>query len=220
MRQAAAFSKPKGAVRAGERDDLKGLLVATLQRLEAVDDVVRRADMANAVMEERVGVLEQERSAALESASAAQARVDEMVKSQRRIEWQNKVPSLPCSCPCLLRGHTPFASAQDPWSQLYNSAFETVSRTRCAFLACFTHECVLQQRHVISTGTASYASPSRNVLMSQIQPAMTTALHQGCTLAWRERGAAESTSSPSRNVLMSGIQPVLMSALHQGCTLY
>lgn len=76
---------------AGERDDLKALLVATLQRLETVGDVVRRADMSNAVMEERVGVLEQERNAAMDTAAAAQERAEALLKSQRRIEWQNKV---------------------------------------------------------------------------------------------------------------------------------
>jgi hypothetical protein len=76
---------------AGERDDLKALLVATLQRLETVDDVVRRADMSNAMMEERVAVLEQERKAAMDAAAAAQARAETLLKSQRRIEWQNKV---------------------------------------------------------------------------------------------------------------------------------
>ena len=76
---------------AGERDDLKALLVATLQRLESVDEVVRRADMANAVLEERVATMESERDKALAAAAAAQGRVDELLQAQRRIEWQNKV---------------------------------------------------------------------------------------------------------------------------------
>ena len=76
---------------AGERDDLKALLVATLKRLETVDDVVRRADMANAVAEERCGVLEGERDRARADLAAAQARVAELTKAQRRVEWQNKV---------------------------------------------------------------------------------------------------------------------------------
>lgn len=37
-----------------ERDDLKALLLATLQRLEAVDEVVCRADKSSAMMEEKV----------------------------------------------------------------------------------------------------------------------------------------------------------------------
>lgn len=38
-----------------ERDDLKSLLGVTLQRLEAVDEVVHRADMSAAMMEDKVG---------------------------------------------------------------------------------------------------------------------------------------------------------------------
>lgn len=64
--------------------------MATMNRLEAVDRVVRRADVSQAVMEERVCTLEQERDKALDAAAAAQARVEELAKSQRRIEWQNK----------------------------------------------------------------------------------------------------------------------------------
>jgi chromosome segregation ATPase len=99
---------------AGERDDLKALLVATLKRLEAVDDVVRRADMANAVLEERVGVLEQERDEAARGREGALARVEELQQAQRRVEWQNKARapewgwlcvgarSAPCACADLL----------------------------------------------------------------------------------------------------------------------
>jgi hypothetical protein len=90
----------------GERDDLKSLLVATLQRLEAVDRVVARADDSNAAMEERISVLEEERNKALDAATSAQARVEALQKSQRRIEWQNKVhlvllvQHLPAVCKC------------------------------------------------------------------------------------------------------------------------
>ena len=76
---------------AGERDDLKALLMATLKRLETVDRVVQRADMSNTVMEERVTALEGERDKALGAATSAQARVDTLLKSQRRVEWQNKL---------------------------------------------------------------------------------------------------------------------------------
>ncbi len=38
-----------------EREDLKGLLAAALQRLEAVDELVQRADISSAVMEDKVG---------------------------------------------------------------------------------------------------------------------------------------------------------------------
>lgn len=34
-----------------ERDDLKALLLASLQRLEAVDEMVARADMSSSVMQ-------------------------------------------------------------------------------------------------------------------------------------------------------------------------
>lgn len=37
-----------------ERDDLKALLVATLKRLEAVDEMVQRADISSSVMQEKV----------------------------------------------------------------------------------------------------------------------------------------------------------------------
>lgn len=36
-----------------ERDDLKGLLLAALQRLEAVDELVQRADISSAMMEDK-----------------------------------------------------------------------------------------------------------------------------------------------------------------------
>ncbi len=39
-----------------ERDDLKALLVATLKRLEAVDEMVQRADVSSSVMQEKVSV--------------------------------------------------------------------------------------------------------------------------------------------------------------------
>ena len=37
-----------------ERDDLKALLLATLQRLEAVDEMVHRADLSSTMMQEKV----------------------------------------------------------------------------------------------------------------------------------------------------------------------
>eukprot|EP00892_Ulva_mutabilis_P000640 jgi/Ulvmu1/10577/UM065_0031.1 len=74
-----------------ERDDLKALLMASLQRLEAVDRVVQRADQSNAAMEQQVTTLEHEKNKASEAAAAAQAQVEALVKSQRRVEWQNKM---------------------------------------------------------------------------------------------------------------------------------
>jgi hypothetical protein len=45
----------KLAALSAERDDLKALLLATLKRLEAVDEVAARADVSATVMEEKVG---------------------------------------------------------------------------------------------------------------------------------------------------------------------
>ncbi len=45
----------KLAALSAERDDLKTLLLATLKRLEAVDEVAARADVSATVMEEKVG---------------------------------------------------------------------------------------------------------------------------------------------------------------------
>lgn len=70
---------------------MKALLVATLQRLEAVDRVVARADDSNAALERQVSQLAEERNLAVQDASSAKARVEAMKKSQRRVEWQNKV---------------------------------------------------------------------------------------------------------------------------------
>lgn len=77
--------------RAEERDDLKALLMATLKRLEAVDRVVQRADQSNAAMEAQVASLQQERDKASEAAATAQGQVEALLKSQRRVDWQNKV---------------------------------------------------------------------------------------------------------------------------------
>lgn len=76
---------------AGERDDFKSLLMASLQRLEAVDRVVQRVDQSNAAMEEQVASLENEKKKAEEAAAAAKSQVEALLKSQRRVEWQNKV---------------------------------------------------------------------------------------------------------------------------------
>ena len=70
---------------------MKALLVATLQRLEAVDRVVARADDSNAALERQVNLLAEERNQAVQDATSAKARVEAMKKSQRRVEWQNKV---------------------------------------------------------------------------------------------------------------------------------
>jgi chromosome segregation ATPase len=78
----------------GERDDLKKLLVATLQRLEAVDRVVARADDSNSALERRVHTLEEERNRAVQEANSAKSRIEALKKSQRRVEWQNKVSLL------------------------------------------------------------------------------------------------------------------------------
>ena len=65
--------------------------MASLQRLEAVDRVVQRVDQSNAAMEEQVASLENEKKKAEEAAAAAKSQVEALLKSQRRVEWQNKV---------------------------------------------------------------------------------------------------------------------------------
>lgn len=85
-------------VSAGERDDLKALLMASLQRLEAVDRVVQRVDQSNAAMEEHVSTLEHEKNKASEAAATAQAQVEALLKSQHRAQWQNKVNSTHHPC--------------------------------------------------------------------------------------------------------------------------
>lgn len=74
-----------------ERDDLKALLLQTLQRLEAVDHVVQRADMSSAIMEEKMHALEGERIKALEAAARARTEVNELTESRRKLQWQSKL---------------------------------------------------------------------------------------------------------------------------------
>eukprot|EP00798_Chlamydomonas_sp_ICE-L_P016824 gene16824-23103_t len=74
-----------------ERDDLKALLIATLQRLEAVDEVVHRADMTSSIMQEKVKELEEERLRALEAAALARSEVQELTESKRKLQWQSKL---------------------------------------------------------------------------------------------------------------------------------
>ncbi|GIL59827.1 hypothetical protein Vafri_14550 [Volvox africanus] len=74
-----------------ERDDLKGLLVAALQRLEAVNELVQRAEITSAVMEDKMRLLEEERSKALEAAARARTEVAELAESRRKLQWQSKL---------------------------------------------------------------------------------------------------------------------------------
>ncbi|KAG2439424.1 hypothetical protein HXX76_004781 [Chlamydomonas incerta] len=74
-----------------ERDDLKGLLLAALQRLEAVDDLVQRADISSAMMEDKMRLLEEERSKALDAAARARIEVAELAESRRKLQWQSKL---------------------------------------------------------------------------------------------------------------------------------
>lgn len=76
---------------AAERDDLKALLLATLQRLEAVEEVVHRADVSSAMMEEKVKVLEVERGRAVEAAARARAEAEELAESKKRLQWQSRL---------------------------------------------------------------------------------------------------------------------------------
>ncbi|EFJ53212.1 hypothetical protein VOLCADRAFT_102815 [Volvox carteri f. nagariensis] len=74
-----------------ERDDLKGLLMAALQRLEAVNELVQRAEITSAVMEDKMRLLEEERSKALEAAARARTEVAELAESRRKLQWQSKL---------------------------------------------------------------------------------------------------------------------------------
>lgn len=74
-----------------EREDLKGLLAAALQRLEAVDELVQRADISSAVMEDKMRTLEEERTRALDAAARARAEVAELADSRRKLQWQSKL---------------------------------------------------------------------------------------------------------------------------------
>ncbi|KAJ9506042.1 hypothetical protein QJQ45_016626, partial [Haematococcus lacustris] len=106
-------SQEDGAIRAAtlsaERDDCKALLLATLQRLEAVDEVVHRADMSSAMMQDKASgssdapalcampelpqmkSLEDERLRALEAAARARAEVADLTESRRKLQWQSKL---------------------------------------------------------------------------------------------------------------------------------
>ncbi|GIL85755.1 hypothetical protein Vretimale_13216 [Volvox reticuliferus] len=74
-----------------ERDDLKGLLMAALQRLEAVNELVQRAEITSAVMEDKMRLLEEERSKALDAAARARTEVAELAESRRKLQWQSKL---------------------------------------------------------------------------------------------------------------------------------
>eukprot|EP00877_Chromochloris_zofingiensis_P008578 jgi/Chrzof1/3974/Cz13g15180.t1 len=76
---------------AGERDDLQALLLATLDRLEAVEGVAKRADESSLLMEQKVRALEQERLSALESAAAARAEVKQLREARKRLQWQSSL---------------------------------------------------------------------------------------------------------------------------------
>mmetsp|Transcript_18736 Transcript_18736/g.34016 ORF Transcript_18736/g.34016 Transcript_18736/m.34016 type:complete len:396 (-) Transcript_18736:603-1790(-) len=76
---------------AAERDSLRQLLLAALQRLEAVDHVVQRADISTSLMEEKVKALETERQRALEAATRARTEVQELAESRRKLQWQSKL---------------------------------------------------------------------------------------------------------------------------------
>jgi asparagine synthetase A len=74
-----------------ERDDLKTLLQATLGRLESVDEVLHRADVSTAMMEEKVKALDIERLKAINKAAVARAEVDTLARSQAKMQWQSKL---------------------------------------------------------------------------------------------------------------------------------
>lgn len=76
---------------AEERDSLKELLAATLKRLEAVDDAVKRADVAQAMAEERVRLLELERTKALNELAMARAELLDFTEVNRQLEHENHI---------------------------------------------------------------------------------------------------------------------------------
>jgi hypothetical protein len=62
LEEALAKTQEDSAIRISalntERDDLKALLLATLQRLEAVDEMVHRADLSSTMMQDKVSLNE------------------------------------------------------------------------------------------------------------------------------------------------------------------
>mmetsp|Transcript_34455 Transcript_34455/g.97635 ORF Transcript_34455/g.97635 Transcript_34455/m.97635 type:complete len:395 (-) Transcript_34455:152-1336(-) len=74
-----------------ERDDLKSLLQVTLQRLESVDEVLHRADVSTAMMEEKIKALDLERLKAVNRAAVARAEADTLAKNQTKLKWQSKM---------------------------------------------------------------------------------------------------------------------------------
>ncbi|KAG1663806.1 hypothetical protein FOA52_004364 [Chlamydomonas sp. UWO 241] len=74
-----------------ERDELKGLLMSSLQRLETANDIVKRAEAGSVTMQSRMAHLEAERLAALESAAAAVAEVKTLTEDRRKLQWQSKL---------------------------------------------------------------------------------------------------------------------------------
>lgn len=91
MNRSQQETAEKLATVCSERDDLKVLLIATLERLESVDHVVSRADVSSTMLEDRVRALEQERARALEAATAARNEVQGLTESRRRLQWQSKL---------------------------------------------------------------------------------------------------------------------------------
>jgi len=74
-----------------ERDDLKSLLQATLARLESVDEVLHRADISTAMMEQKVKALDTERLKAVNKAAVARAEADSLARGQSKLQWQSKL---------------------------------------------------------------------------------------------------------------------------------
>ncbi|CAG9464609.1 unnamed protein product [Pedinophyceae sp. YPF-701] len=69
-----------------ERDELKTLLLATLKRLESVEEAVQRSDVAAAVMTEKLRTLEFEREKALNVAAASREEASMLTQAHRRLE--------------------------------------------------------------------------------------------------------------------------------------
>lgn len=74
-----------------ERNDLKSLLLATLQRLQSLDELVARTDMSSSLMEKKVEALEQQCQQAEAAAADARAEAAQMSDSQKRLQAQAKL---------------------------------------------------------------------------------------------------------------------------------
>eukprot|EP00854_Cymbomonas_tetramitiformis_P020644 gene20644-24747_t len=74
-----------------ERDDLLGLLRATMKKLETADEVVRRSTQTGAELEAKVEQLAHEHSIAMEEAKRASEQADGLNKDHQNLLWSQEV---------------------------------------------------------------------------------------------------------------------------------